>query len=294
MRHVPANASARGAFSLLELSIVLIILGMLLGAIISGESIMQAQKLRTIGAEAAQYTVAMAQFQQKYGYLAGDFPKATMVWGTADQSAISGNCAAPDTTPTYNPAGSIAAAVSNNATCNGDGNGNLNGPTNHETYRAWSQLVAAGLMHAPSSGTNYNGISNGTSSWATIGGNVPMSSANSAAGYAWMAGPNVVNNSISADTTYFDGDYSNALIFGSNSDTTKPGVGMGTPMLTPTDMRDLDTKSDDGNGSTGTIRSWKSTSALAPNCLTGTAYQLSQTAVSCTPIFLNNFKVQKQ
>ncbi len=279
MQHLSLSFAARRAFSLMELAIVLVILGLLVGGIMVGESLLAGQRLRTITADAAKYTIAMTQFQQKYGYLAGDFPTATTIWGRADAGTpITSNCAAPDTN-----------ASSGIATCNGDGDGNLDAVTNHETYRAWQHMMAAGLIAG-----QYTGVSSGVApTYVTLGGNVPQGALD-ATGYAWLPGPNVVNSLLAADTTYFDGDYSNALIFGKSSTTASPGSGMGSPALTPTEMKEIDMKSDDALPATGGIRSWRSTSTLAPNCTSSTSYNTTNTTIACAPIFLLGYKVQKQ
>ena len=70
-----------GGFSLLELSIVLVILGLLAGGVLSGKSLIRAAELRTIGTERDRFRTAMYAFRDKYFMLPGDISNATSFWG---------------------------------------------------------------------------------------------------------------------------------------------------------------------------------------------------------------------
>lgn len=61
------------AFTLIELSIVLIIIGLLIVAITSGSSLIRNAKLRSITNEAKQYQVAVNSFFMKFDKYPGDF-----------------------------------------------------------------------------------------------------------------------------------------------------------------------------------------------------------------------------
>ena len=61
------------AFTLIELSIVLIIIGLLIVAITSGSSLIRNAKLRSITNEARQYQVAVNSFFMKFDEYPGDF-----------------------------------------------------------------------------------------------------------------------------------------------------------------------------------------------------------------------------
>ena len=103
----------KNAFSLVELSIVLVILGLLTGGILGGQSLIRAAELRSVSTEAARYTTAVYSFRDKYMALPGDMPNATAFWG-----------AAPDCS---------AQTASGASTCNGNGDGMLRwGGTNPE------------------------------------------------------------------------------------------------------------------------------------------------------------------
>jgi prepilin-type N-terminal cleavage/methylation domain-containing protein len=70
------NKYQRG-FSLVELSIVLVILGLLTGGILAGQSLIRAAELRSITTQFNQYVSATQSFRDKYMALPGDMPNAT-------------------------------------------------------------------------------------------------------------------------------------------------------------------------------------------------------------------------
>jgi hypothetical protein len=256
---------------------VLAVLGLVIGTLLGAQAMLKNQRLRQVGADATKYLIAMNQFKLQYSYFAGDFPTATSVWGRADGGVpVTSNCASPNAN---------ASAVGSKATCNGDGNGSIDAtvsPTfNHETYRAWQHLSAAGLIEG-----QFTGVSNGVaSSYITLGSNAPKG-AYEQTGYAWSFGLNLVNSAVAADTNYYDGDYSQALIFGKAGNIANPGSGLGAPALSPTQLYELDAKLDDVLPSTGNVRSLKPTAALTPNCVTGAAYNTTLDSEACVAIFM--------
>ncbi len=77
----------RHGFSLVELSIVLVILGLLTGGILAGKSLMRASELRAVSTEYQRYLTAAQSFRGKYFELPGDFSKAQSFWGIAHATA---------------------------------------------------------------------------------------------------------------------------------------------------------------------------------------------------------------
>ncbi len=67
------KASRRSAFSLIELSIVLIIIGLLISGIIGGASLIKSANLRSVMTEARGYNIASSAFFTKYNALPGDY-----------------------------------------------------------------------------------------------------------------------------------------------------------------------------------------------------------------------------
>jgi prepilin-type N-terminal cleavage/methylation domain-containing protein len=133
-------AYSKRAFSLVELSIVLVILGLLVGGVLSGQSLIRAAQLRAITAEYSRYVTATQSFKDKYFALPGDMNNATSFWGAADGS-------------TGLTAACFGAAGTGTQTCNGDGSGTIY-PTSasDESLRFWQHLARAGLIEGSYTG----------------------------------------------------------------------------------------------------------------------------------------------
>ena len=269
--------SSRRAFSLVELSIVLVILGLLVGGVLSGQSLVHAAELRTIVRDEQKYIAATHSFRDKYFALPGDMTNATSFWSVA--------AACPGTNTT-----------TSGGTCDGDGDGKIatsSTATNpgNEMFRYWQHLSLAGLVEGVYSGTN-----NGTTTLyvVTPGVNVPKSSVRGAGWTMYNFGNHLVS-----DIAYFDGSYGNAFLLTrdiapinqislSNCE--------GTRAVKPEDAWNIDTKVDDGKPSTGTLvtleidgptlgcscddTSYSSTASL-PNA----QYLLTNSKISCNLIF---------
>src|SRR5438552_4058186 len=82
----------RQAFSLVELSIVLVILGLLVGGILSGQSLIRAAELRSVTTEFSRYLAAVQSFKDKYFALPGDMANATAFWGIAGGTGSDATC----------------------------------------------------------------------------------------------------------------------------------------------------------------------------------------------------------
>lgn len=159
-------------FTLIEMAIVLIIIGLVAGGVMQGISLMDQAETRRIAADFQEYRQAVKLFQDKYQSPPGDMPNATMIWGRADGGAdLTQNCAAPETD---------LDAANPQATCNGDGDGMIakggaSTQKNLEAYRVWQHLGNAGLITGRYTGIG--GTFNVGTGWrtATPGVNVPES-----------------------------------------------------------------------------------------------------------------------
>lgn len=255
-------------FSLVELSIVLVILGLLTGGILGGQSLIKAAELRSVSTDYQRYVTAVNTFKDKYFAIPGDMSNAQSFWGVA--GTCPGNNASPSTTP---------------ATCNGDGNGRIasNAPNSNENFRFWQHLANAALIEG-----TYTGVSNSataTDGAAAFNVNIPRSKVSNAGWHiGWMGDVAI------SDTTRFEGNYGNIFYFG----TLAPGGATVNPALKPEDAWNIDTKADDGKPATGSLVTWEydgtacsDLAASGAGSLAASTYLLSGTGTPCRLIFKN-------
>lgn len=115
----------KNGFSLIELSIVLVILGLLVGGVLAGRALIQAAELRSQVRQLEQFYAASLQFKDQYFTLPGDLNTATQFWPT---------------------------------TVNGNNNGRLDAGTGARVFTGeagffWQHLALAGLIEG-----NYDGV----------------------------------------------------------------------------------------------------------------------------------------
>lgn len=212
------------AFSLVELSIVLVILGLLVGGVLSGQSLIRAAELRSVTEDFSKYMAATRTFKDKYFALPGDMTNATSFWGILAGTGSDVTCQ-----------NTLAIAA---PTCNGNGDGQiLTSVVNlDEASRFWQHLANAGLIEG-----QFNGVQGAGS---VIGANVPASKITSAFWYVSYTGVQA-----GSAVTYFPIDYGNRLSFKSNGSTSTAG----SYPLKPEEAWNIDTKIDDGKPSTGMV-----------------------------------------
>jgi prepilin-type N-terminal cleavage/methylation domain-containing protein len=247
------NNKYNKAFTLIELSIVLLIIGLIIGGITAGSSLIQQAKLRAVLSEVNQYKTAFNAFKIQFNSLPGDITTAYSFWSNA---AICANGVKP-------------------AGCNGNGDGYIsvrgatpdfspNSPVGQgdEELRAWQHLSLAGLVSG-----SYSGIAT-TLNQSDIGTNIPASKL-SPGGYYLMT-----------DTwgKYSWGSQKIYLGFGAFKVNYDPEGNI----LNPNDAYNIDVKTDDGfpiNGNT------LAAGQGGTNCFTGNTatavYSLSTTGITC-------------
>jgi prepilin-type N-terminal cleavage/methylation domain-containing protein len=64
----------KNAFTLVELAIVIVIIGLLVGGVLSGQELIKQAKIRAQIKQFQSYDAAIASFRGKYGFLPGDIP----------------------------------------------------------------------------------------------------------------------------------------------------------------------------------------------------------------------------
>lgn len=257
--------AGQDAFSLVELSIVLVILGLLTGGILGGQSLIRAAELRSVTTEYNQYLTAFNTFRSKYFALPGDMRNAVQFWGQAT------NC--PGTT---------AQGTTDGTTCNGDGNGRIENtnPDSNEWFRSWQHLANAGLIQGV-----YNGVTgSGHANWhAVIGTNVPPSKyPGSGWTLRWLG-------DFAGDDQLYAGGYGHMMIFGGQS----ADIFTYAPTLAPEQAWNIDTKFDDGMPGTGTLVAfWWDDGCTQATSFTDfdAGYSLNEQGQTCAIAFRNIFE----
>src|ERR1039458_9134105 len=66
------KSALTAGFTLIELSVVLVIIGLIVGSVLVGQSLISAAGVRATIAQIEKYNTAANTFREKYGYLPGD------------------------------------------------------------------------------------------------------------------------------------------------------------------------------------------------------------------------------
>lgn len=254
---VTMNTKSEG-FTLVELSIVLVILGLLVGGVLTGQSLIRAAELRSFATDGAKFTTAIYAFKDKYFALPGDMANATSFWGSLGGTGSDATCQ------------NIAAT--GQATCNGNGDGMIimSVVDDDEPFRFWQHLANAGLIEGRWPGRQGGSFSPGV--------NMPGSKLGSKIAWypLWSGSPNgsvnrfiqPMGNGITAMTGY------------------------GDLILKPEEVWNIDMKQDDGLPGTGNVMVYKNTTG---NCTTatntappgdaGATYVLSNQTKQCMAVY---------
>lgn len=78
-------------FTLVELSIVLVLISLLVAAVMSGQKLVQHSKLQNLIKEIREFDSGISGFKDKFHYYPGDFPEADIYWPLASPDAVNGN-----------------------------------------------------------------------------------------------------------------------------------------------------------------------------------------------------------
>ncbi len=228
--------NAKAAFTLIELAVVLVILGLLVGGILVGREMIHASKLRKVTLSITESVSSVALFSDKYQALPGDFGRAEDYWGTD-----------PDGCPTHN------IRVPKKETCNGNsdnliGNDYAGGfDERNEYYRFWQHLENAGYVVG-----SFTGVAGADGpEHAVVGENVPRIYDRVGIGvfnqYGAFNSPTITGNYLFAD-----GVYGNVFTVGLQRETHE----VSGSFMTPTEAGNIDKKIDDGMPNQGKVIGW--------------------------------------
>ncbi len=242
------DISINKGFSLIELSIVLVILGLLTGGILAGKNLIRAAELRAISTESDAFVTAVNAFKLKYLQYPGDMDDATRFWGA--RASCPGNYWIG------------AAPAYERATCDGNGDGQIGMntiPTYYEALLVWQHLSNAELIKG-----NYIGLAadNNPRFRHDPGVNCPESKAVNVGcwGMFWIPESGVYASPWFAAENFFPDKDRNVLMLGGT------GVSyMATEeVISPIEMWQVDKKLDDSYPDTGNLRSLASLSGNTP------------------------------
>lgn len=255
----------KAAFTLIELSIVLLIIGLVVGGVLVGQDLIKAAELRAVITDQDRHRAAIYTFRNKYNALPGDMKEATAYWGAANST----------------PSVCATTASTGMETCNGDGDRRISNfadvSTYYEWFRFWHHLSNAGLISGA-----YTGVAgSGGLADANIGENVP---GNRMAGAGWT--PRFLGR-YGGDAVWFAANYQNFLVFGSEA----PNWSTNDRILIPKDAHNIDLKMDDGRPGRGKVVAvlWDNCTNAANATDYSADYLLTTTSVECALAFLGAF-----
>jgi len=268
-------------FTLLEITIVLVVVSLIAAGIIAARSIIRTSQIQAIMGEYQAYASAVKNFKSKYRALPGDFAGATAVWGEVSASCKVG-------------------AATGTKTCNGDGDGHIEADStpNYEHIAAWRHLGLSGFINQNFSGNTFSSttcnidIRGGdnvpssklkASSWNILSSNAGTIYTTGAAGDQYIP-----MNACKADPTIL------ALwIGGSLQDDDGQSAGCARsqiPVFTAYEAYEIDTKYDDKRAMSGKIRSQYNNTAIYTPCedttSTSGGYRTSASGLNCSLVFL--------
>lgn len=261
----------RSAFTLVELSIVLVILGLLVGGVLTGQSLIRAAELRSVTSDYSRYRTAIYAFRDKYFALPGDMGNATAFWGIRTGSS--------STTGSDNLCHQVLNTIG--GTCNGLQDDILLNSAlganydSSERYLFWQHLGLAGLIEGRYSGSVY--VTGGSPPPSPAGFSPPNQPPARLSGAFWSA-------------AYWDGASPQVLAGNTFSGNVIRIVSYASSyqLMSPEDAWNIDTKMDDALPGSGAVIVFKNTSTSMPNCAStddsSTAvYSVLNKAKVCSP-----------
>jgi prepilin-type N-terminal cleavage/methylation domain-containing protein len=261
-------------FTLVELSIVLMIIGLLVSGILVGKDMIRAAEMRSIITEKDEVQTAVMLFKNKYLGLPGDLSNATDFWGTMPTGTCSNTVAG-------------ASGGTGTQTCNGNGDGMINGAELNSNANAEAVLFWQHLSNAKMIKGTYSGI------WTNWADTKTYYSSKMMTAYWYV---DSFTGATSIDLVLFEGDYGNSLFHRGPSDNNPDSEEDKSFVLTPMEAWNIDKKIDDGLPGVGKVNTLErdgancnTLAASATNPAASYSYNLGYKGIACSLNFKNMF-----
>ena len=253
---------AQAGFTLVELSIVIVIIGFLVAGIAAGANLVKQAQLRSVISDFQSFQTGYNGFVGRFNAAPGDLSVATTYWTTAG------------TTP-------CASAAPNEVMCNGDGDGLIEAATDatDEVAATWKHLQLAGFV-----GAGIATLSAAVPADLVVGVNTPTSKV-TGAGYILSSSTNLARTGAAANFGLGANSTNYAII----ARPITASFNLIAGAVKAEDAYNLDLKLDDGviNGTnftgatSGRVRALDDSGAAANACATTNNYTVANQTTAC-------------
>ncbi len=215
-------------FTLIELAVVLVVIGLIIGGILVGQDMIEQSKANTVITDVQEFRIAHKLFLAKY-------------------KCIPGDCGPDIYTMLKGPITGFGGGDENGFISSTNGSCEWGNIYNTEMGEYWRQLKEAGFINRPMNPTNTSGA---------IAAGVQGSFSQTSQFYAHYSACGV-----SSTGSY--GIKNNIYMFGSN----RPADNYQEAVIKPNIAKGIDTKIDDGNGTNGNVVGTNSDGSYVRACV---------------------------
>ena len=265
-------------FTLIEISIVLVIIGLLAGGVLVGKDLIHAAEVHQQVTQLREYQLAFNTFQGKYKCIPGDCENITSFFG--------------DTDPNGNPI------------INGDGNGFIDTPLRYSfdrtVHNRWSDSVEISGVFQQLGLANFITFKPESTTTYRVGQDLPTLKLNPAATFVIAADYNFEMTANGSTCPPPDDGYLTCFKKGQNTmwmlacDVTRDAMGYwndGCAIFTALDLYSIDNKIDDGHALSGNFFGFGGDTFFSSDnsdCLDSGDYKVINTTRECQAAFVIN------